>query len=322
MNPILDALSGAAYLADTPGAYLRGALSGRPGERASGREMLQNWGVAGENQPGLDWGDVGGFGAEMVLDPLSLAAPALGAIKGLHGIQAGTKAAQGLAHADDASPLVKAMAGFAGDEAGAIAHPEALRLLREQDNPLGRFGALSEPSPAQLSVNTGIQETEFPHGMLHGTMAAYLPNEYNPTVVPNLHFDQWGSPEAMEEMVRRNVRSGFGTGPVSADSYPVHEIGHAFHDSILRGHGLPGKLQSMADSGQLTGPVADDIRRHLGEYATSNPAEFIAEAFTKQMLRGEPLPPYLRSLYQDLQGPDLDKLPPEFLRTFWNLPRL
>ncbi len=120
MNPLLSALSTAGDLLDMPGSYLRGALSGRPGERASGREMLQNWGVAGENQPGLDFGDVAGFGAEALLDPLSLAAPALGAIKGLRGIQAGTKAAQGLAHADDASPLVKAMAGFAGEESGAL----------------------------------------------------------------------------------------------------------------------------------------------------------------------------------------------------------
>ncbi len=145
---MLDALSGVGYALDTPGAYLRGALSGRPGERASGREMLQNWGVAGENQPGLDLGDVGGFAAEMVLDPLSLAAPALGAIKG---IGAGTRAARAVAglgeasplarrlgelkagvetpldavrHAyrqgESANPLTRAMAGFAGEESGAL----------------------------------------------------------------------------------------------------------------------------------------------------------------------------------------------------------
>lgn len=76
MNALLDAilsgLSTAGYVLDTPGALLRGALSGRPGERASGRDMLESWGVLGENQDGIDAGDVLGFGADVLVDPLNL----------------------------------------------------------------------------------------------------------------------------------------------------------------------------------------------------------------------------------------------------------
>src|SRR5690606_29549719 len=49
MNELLQAiLSGVGAVGETldaPGAYLRGALSGRLGERASGREMLESWGA-------------------------------------------------------------------------------------------------------------------------------------------------------------------------------------------------------------------------------------------------------------------------------------
>lgn len=66
---------------DTPGALVRNTLSGRdpfaglnPFDaegRASGRDMLESWGVLGANQEGLDWGDAAGFGAELLTDPLN-----------------------------------------------------------------------------------------------------------------------------------------------------------------------------------------------------------------------------------------------------------
>lgn len=72
MNPLLDLLSAAGYVLDTPGALLRGVLAGRPGERVGGRELLEGYGLVNPNQEGLDLGDVGGFAADMVLDPLNL----------------------------------------------------------------------------------------------------------------------------------------------------------------------------------------------------------------------------------------------------------
>ncbi len=317
MNPLLDAFSAAGYALDTPGALLRGALSGKFGERASGQDLLSSYGLSSPDDP---YGGLKGFGVEAVLDPLSLAGPALGAFKG---IRAATRGAQALSHADDANPLLKAVAGFAGDEAGAIGHPEAVRLLQSQENPLGRFGAMAEHSPATLDITPESQLAQFSHG--RGDPAAVAMYDWlgtrqsSPNVLANLKYDQWGDPAAMEELVRRNVRQGALAGPVHADSFPVHEIGHAFHDEAL----APQKLSVpwMAEQSFQNPGVTDDIRRHLGEYATTNPSEFVAEAFTNQMLRGEPLPPILRNLYQDLHGPDLDKLPPEFLNAWWNLPR-
>jgi len=78
----LNLLAKLGYALDTPGAYLRGLLAGKPGERVSGREMLEEWGLLSANQPGLDVGDVAGLAAEIVLDPLNLLSAGQGAQTG------------------------------------------------------------------------------------------------------------------------------------------------------------------------------------------------------------------------------------------------
>ncbi len=118
MNPLFEAMGDVGYLMDTPGAYLRGALSGNLGQRASGQDMLQSW--------GLDAGPMGGMAAEMVADPFALAGLAGGAYKGIQGL---TKGAQALSHADDVNPLMKAAAGFVGNESGVLDMDEVARRL-------------------------------------------------------------------------------------------------------------------------------------------------------------------------------------------------
>jgi len=92
-----DVLEGLGYALDTPGALTRGALSGRLGERASGRDMLESWGVLGANQDGFDAGDVAGFGADMLFDPLNFVgggavAKAMGLSKAAKASNASSKA--------------------------------------------------------------------------------------------------------------------------------------------------------------------------------------------------------------------------------------
>ena len=86
-------LGGLAWIGETldkPGSAVRGLLAGRPEQllnlipfsdtlgitdpvkdRTSGRELLEMAGMLGPNKKGLDWGDVGGFAAEVGLDPLA-----------------------------------------------------------------------------------------------------------------------------------------------------------------------------------------------------------------------------------------------------------
>ncbi len=151
-NPFLDLLGDVGYALDTPGAYLRGALSGQVGQRASGQDMLGSW--------GLDAGPLGGMAAEMVLDPLMLAGMAGGAVKGLQGINAATRGARAVAglgeaapmarrlaelkggvetpldavrfasrQGESSNPIMRGIAGFAGDETGAVDMDAVTRLL-------------------------------------------------------------------------------------------------------------------------------------------------------------------------------------------------
>lgn len=81
-NPLLSALGFVGNVLDTPGSIVRGLLARDPGRafggvfsperRVHGRELLESLGWLGENEEGLDFGDVAGFGAEMATDPLNL----------------------------------------------------------------------------------------------------------------------------------------------------------------------------------------------------------------------------------------------------------
>lgn len=85
-------IGGLQYIGETldkPGRAVRGLLGGKPSELAnlipfsdtmgltdpsksvSGRDLLEQGGLLDKNTPGLDWGDVAGFGAEVLTDPTS-----------------------------------------------------------------------------------------------------------------------------------------------------------------------------------------------------------------------------------------------------------
>ena len=103
-NKSASGLSALGWLLDTPGSVVRGTLSGGPlkgisalwessDDRVTGRELLRQYGMAGE---GDSWGNFfGGLGAEVLLDPLSYASLGLSSLVGK-----GAKTAAGKAVAD------------------------------------------------------------------------------------------------------------------------------------------------------------------------------------------------------------------------------
>lgn len=109
----LGGLSTVASIIDTPDSMIRNTLAGRspteglfdPEKRASGRDVLEHWGVLGPNTPGLDLGDVAGFAAEI---PLSLTS----------WISAPFKALTGAGKAAKASGLLKDVAQVASNKLG------------------------------------------------------------------------------------------------------------------------------------------------------------------------------------------------------------
>lgn len=77
-------LAGLGWILDTPGAAVRGLLSGGPGkamsslwetsdERIDGRELLQQYGLVGDKKNWANW--AGGFLGEVALDPLTYVNP-------------------------------------------------------------------------------------------------------------------------------------------------------------------------------------------------------------------------------------------------------
>lgn len=117
----LSALGYVGETLDKPGAAVRGLLAGRPdqllnlipfsdmmgltdpSQRVSGRDLLEQYGLLSANTPGLDVGDAAGFGAEVLLDPLTYLS---------FGASALTKAGKA---ADVAGTLAKASYGAGGE---------------------------------------------------------------------------------------------------------------------------------------------------------------------------------------------------------------
>lgn len=74
----VGALTTLANILDTPGSIARNTLAGEnpikglfnPEERTTGRQLLEKHRILGENKPGLDLGDIAGFAAEVLTDPL------------------------------------------------------------------------------------------------------------------------------------------------------------------------------------------------------------------------------------------------------------
>lgn len=124
---LLEMLSGVGTVLDTPGAFVRTGLAGEnpfpgifdPEQRVSGRSLLERLGVLDPNTEGLDAGDVGGFLAEMLTDPLTVVP---GYMAGKYGINT-ARMAQGFKKAGGMSGLAE----------------ETLEAMRPQSGPFSTF---------------------------------------------------------------------------------------------------------------------------------------------------------------------------------------
>lgn len=173
---------------DKPGRAVRGLLAGKPKELAnlipfsdtlgitkpdesvSGRDLLEKAGVLGQNTPGLDWGDVAGFGAEVLTDPLSyLGVGALtkaGKVARAAGIS--TKGANKFRtlgeHLATAAPdVVKAAENAAvkqGTTLGALQGQKLGGAFGFTTGPLGMLGIHGSHVPAAAQSETAKKVTE------------------------------------------------------------------------------------------------------------------------------------------------------------------
>jgi hypothetical protein len=173
-------LSGLGWLLDTPGAVVRGGLSGGPSkalsalwdtsdDRVTGRELLRQYGMVGNEDTWLNFG--GGILAEMALDPLSYASFGLSQLIGGPAKTLAGKAAQKVGLLQDFDVYARQakgmgsrqamreataremLAGIADDTARAAKQQEFLQAAKSTGNnvdelldaPLARMNRVSLP---------------------------------------------------------------------------------------------------------------------------------------------------------------------------------
>ncbi len=159
---IWEILSTLGYIADTPGAYSRGLLAGRPGERVSGDELI---GGLGMEEGGMR--SALGFGADMLLDPMNL----------VPGAGLGAAAAK-IGGAARLAGLLPEMA--AGVKGASILTPAALRKFYSGTREIPKLISKEEVLEAPLNSLDNI----FPYlneGDNHSTAALFLTEKpYHP----------------------------------------------------------------------------------------------------------------------------------------------
>jgi len=194
LKDVLKLLGFLGYIADTPGALARGLLAGRPGERVSGRELLETWGLLEENRPGLDIGDILGLGADVLVDPLNLIGLAgtlrllrkAGAVKKSNLLSRALREAGAMPEEIAEKTVLKvaeAVPRVAESEIAAWIRQNIPRLANLDDATLLRRAAKEVVRPGQLlrkhemplrdELLRMFEVREVPRRMYHGTPVAY-----------------------------------------------------------------------------------------------------------------------------------------------------
>lgn len=142
----VSGLSAIGNLLDVPGSMVRDVLAWEnpldqllspfSGEnRVGGRDLLERYGMLDPNMPGLDFGDVLGFGAEVVADPLSYMT------LGASAVTKGGQAARNAGHLDD---LLKLAAPGVGRRAARMQTSLSDLLSHADDVQLEDIGRAAE----------------------------------------------------------------------------------------------------------------------------------------------------------------------------------
>jgi hypothetical protein len=221
-----DVLGGIGYAVDTPGALLRGVLAGKPGQRATGRDVLR----LGENKPGLDAGDVAGFLAEMVLDPVNLVGGAL-AVKGA---KLATNALRGRAIAKGVSV------------ARNVAAPSKLGQIVAHSVPVESVVGAAEKAPA-LARPVIQQSVESAKGHLGDVLSEITQSR------PTADILREGVKEAGAHHFRKMSRSGIEAGQITNPHSQLQlfddaSLGRAQIEKAMQGKVLIAQSDQMPNS--------------------------------------------------------------------------
>lgn len=153
----LSGLQAIGNILDTPGGFVRDTLAGNnpflgifdPSSRASGRDVLTNWGVTEANDPNAwEAADFGGFGLELLLDPL------LPLAAGGKALGAGGKLASKAGILDDLAKIAPTMGKNTARVSNSLADLMRLRAGEAGPEALARQGKVAAAA-AQAGVDLG-----------------------------------------------------------------------------------------------------------------------------------------------------------------------
>lgn len=221
MDTLISLMESLGYAIDTPGAYTRGLLAGRPGERASGRDMLQSWGI---QNPGF----LGGLGAEMLFDPMNLIPAGM--------LAKGARSVSGINRANKASRAMRAGGAAPGELADVV--NEVARAVDSSGNPTSGWRMIEDIGSSDELAGMGMAKEraytlggDYPLyladradprltqrvGELAGEATGINPHYYRPSYV-NDRFEMAGGPVHNNQSVIDDLRAGFVPGYQSEDA--------------------------------------------------------------------------------------------------------
>lgn len=199
-------LSKIGYVLDTPGAYLRGILAGEPGERVSGQRVLKNMGVISkDDNPFLSLPGLGGFAADVLLDPLNL-------LPGFMGIKAATKAQRATklvgGHLDEAEKLA---ATFLREQKAAKGlHARAAQTAAEAGQAIPDFVPKTmDPHPIFGDLLRPVEKVVPETGEIYKDISE-LERIANPELVQRLASRQDAVGDAAREILANKQARGLG----------------------------------------------------------------------------------------------------------------
>lgn len=281
-DTLMQGLGAASYALDTPGALLRGLLAGKPGERVAGRDLLEQYGLVGANTDQgwiPDAGDLAGFAADTLLDPLNLIGGGL--VKTAAGKAAKIKAANKL------SQKMRA-AGALPEEAIQHMHPSMLeapgvpKKFFHGTNRSGLEVTDLDPKYAGSALDTGSQgkgvyftdkpdwasdHTEMLGGKQGAVLSGYL-NSRDPFVMQPGSFERQVAGRVPGTSVESLVDDAVGPGRATE---ALRSVGH---DATVH----PSGITAMFDKSQIHSPhiapamqdVPKSVRRRLEAIAAYN----------------------------------------------------
>lgn len=267
---VMSGLEAVGNLLDVPGSMVRDVLAGQNPldqllsplsheNRTTGRGLLEKHGLLSKNTEGLDWGDVGGFGAEVLLDPLILLVGPGKAIAG--GAKAASNASKGLTATARIAEIAKGERGLLGLKVPFASEPFAVLGKGEKAAKVAEaayFNPVSRGLRQAFSTNPLLRNADSPLGLGAFNKATQMTAD-----------SEWTQLLKNQDDLVNTIT------PLAAKARELDEANRPvvmkfFADNPQAAEVLAGEVGNVADM------TVSDMLRALGEIRPTDPGKLIA----------------------------------------------